>query len=139
MPRRKSPPDEENLPNVPMGTFFKYNSVGTNVYVKSLRTTQPKRVKRIRASAKGKGKKVRRSGLSLMASAEEPKPRSRREAIAYALAQMKGLYRPVKKPVTMRLDADVIAWFKKDGRRYQSRINEALRKVMEREMKEMGK
>lgn len=45
------------------------------------------------------------------------------------------LYRPVKKPVTLRLDADVIAWFKKDGRRYQTRINAALRTVMEREMK----
>lgn len=43
-------------------------------------------------------------------------------------------YRPLKKPVTLRLDADVIAWFKKDGRRYQTRINQALRKVMEREM-----
>ena len=45
------------------------------------------------------------------------------------------LYRPVKKPVTLRLDADVIAWFKKEGRRYQTRINAALRTVMEREMK----
>jgi uncharacterized protein (DUF4415 family) len=45
------------------------------------------------------------------------------------------LYRPIKKPVTLRLDADVIAWFKQEGRRYQTRINQALRKVMEREMK----
>lgn len=45
------------------------------------------------------------------------------------------LYRPLKRPVTLRLDADVIAWFKKDGRRYQTRINAALRKVMEREMR----
>ncbi|HTW59948.1 MAG TPA: BrnA antitoxin family protein [Terriglobales bacterium] len=44
-------------------------------------------------------------------------------------------YKPLKKPVTLRLDADVIAWFKKDGRRYQTRINEALRKVMEKELK----
>ena len=44
-------------------------------------------------------------------------------------------YRPVKKPITVRIDADVLAWFKKDGRKYQSRINAALRKVMEREMK----
>ena len=44
-------------------------------------------------------------------------------------------YRPLKKPVTLRLDADVIAWFKKDGRRYQTRINSALRRVMEREMR----
>jgi uncharacterized protein (DUF4415 family) len=97
--------------------------------------TQPKRVKQIRGSAKAKGKPVRRGGLSLMAVAEEPKPRSRREAIAYAIARMKELYRPVKSPVTMRLDADVIAWFKRDGPRYQSRINDALRKVMERDMK----
>jgi uncharacterized protein (DUF4415 family) len=45
------------------------------------------------------------------------------------------LYRPLKRPVTLRLDADVLAWFKKDGRRYQTRINTALRKVMEREIK----
>jgi len=45
------------------------------------------------------------------------------------------LYRPLKRPVTLRLDADVLAWFKKDGRRYQTRINSALRRVMEREMK----
>jgi uncharacterized protein (DUF4415 family) len=44
-------------------------------------------------------------------------------------------YKPLKKPVTLRLDADVIAWFKKDGRRYQTRINQALRDVMEREMR----
>ena len=48
------------------------------------------------------------------------------------------LYRPVKKPITVRLDADVLAWFKKDGKRYQTRINRALRKVMEREMKSQG-
>ena len=44
-------------------------------------------------------------------------------------------YRPLKKPVTLRLDADVIAWLKKDGRRYQTRINQALRRVVESEMK----
>jgi uncharacterized protein (DUF4415 family) len=47
-------------------------------------------------------------------------------------------YRPLKKPVTLRLDADVLAWFKKGGRRYQTRINQALRKVMERERKARG-
>jgi uncharacterized protein (DUF4415 family) len=44
-------------------------------------------------------------------------------------------YRPLKKPITVRIDADVLAWFKRDGKRYQTRINQALRKVMEREMK----
>jgi len=49
------------------------------------------------------------------------------------------IYRPLKKPVTLRLDADVLAWFKKDGRRYQTRINQALRQVVEREMKSRRK
>ena len=59
------------------------------------------------------------------------------EGQSFPLQSMKiaDFYRPLKKPVTLRLDADVIAWFKKDGRRYQTRINLALRKVMEREMK----
>lgn len=69
--------------------------------------------------------------------------RRRRKAMGLAglmeenLQNMKigDLYRPLKKPVTLRLDADVIAWFKRDGRRYQTRINAALRKVMEREMR----
>jgi len=69
--------------------------------------------------------------------------RRRRKALGLAglveenLQSMKigDLYRPLKKPVTLRLDADVLAWFKKDGRRYQTRINQALRKVMEREMR----
>ena len=42
------------------------------------------------------------------------------------------MYRPVKKPVTIRLDADVIAWLKKDGRGYQTKANALLRKEMVR-------
>ena len=38
----------------------------------------------------------------------------------------KRIYKPVKRPVTLRLDADVVAWFKKQGRGYQTRINQAL-------------
>jgi len=45
-------------------------------------------------------------------------------------SQWQGYYRPIKKPVTLRLDADILAWFKKQGRGYQTRINRALRKVM---------
>lgn len=44
--------------------------------------------------------------------------------------EMAEMYRPLKKPVTLRLDADVIAWFKAQGRGYQTRINRALRAVM---------
>ena len=45
------------------------------------------------------------------------------------------MYRPLKKPVTLRLDADVLAWFKVQGRGYQTRINSALRGVMMKEKK----
>jgi uncharacterized protein (DUF4415 family) len=79
----------------------------------------------------GKARKRKTSGkpLTLMAVAAES--RDRRMSLDAALE----FYRPRKSPVTLRLDADVLAWFKKDGRRYQTRINQALRKVMQREMR----
>lgn len=48
------------------------------------------------------------------------------------------LYKPIKKPVTLRLDADVLAWFKRQGRGYQTRINRALRKLMLDDRKKAG-
>ena len=39
-------------------------------------------------------------------------------------------YRPIKEAVSMRLDADVIAWLKKDGAGYQTRANKLLRELM---------
>lgn len=44
-------------------------------------------------------------------------------------------YRPIKKPVALRLDADLIAWLKSKGPGYQSRINEILRERMAAERK----
>ena len=39
-------------------------------------------------------------------------------------------YRPVKQQITARVDADVLAWLKSQGRGYQSRINAILRREM---------
>jgi uncharacterized protein (DUF4415 family) len=39
-------------------------------------------------------------------------------------------YRPVKQPVTLRLDADILAWFKKKYPKYQTAINSALRQYV---------
>jgi len=39
-------------------------------------------------------------------------------------------YRPVKKQITLRLDADVIAWLRKHGKGYQTRANSLLREIM---------
>ena len=46
-------------------------------------------------------------------------------------AEIGKFYRPKKKPVTMRLDSDVIAWLKADGRGYQTKANWLLRSAME--------
>ena len=44
-------------------------------------------------------------------------------------------YRPIKQQLTLRVDADVIDWFKSQGKGYQTRINELLRDVMMKEAK----
>lgn len=44
------------------------------------------------------------------------------------------MYRPLKMSVTVRLDADVLAWLRSKGGPYQTRMNELLREVMEREL-----
>lgn len=78
-----------------------------------------------RAKGRRRTRAVKAGGLSLSAPARDAKLRD---------LKIGDLYRPMKKPITVRIDADVLAWFKKDGRRYQTRINKALRKVMEREL-----
>ena len=40
-------------------------------------------------------------------------------------------FRPIKKQVTLRLDADLLAWFQEQGKGYQTRINGALREFVE--------
>ena|ERR1035438_2260422 len=39
-------------------------------------------------------------------------------------------YRPVKRQITARVDADVLEWLKSQGKGYQSRINAILRREM---------
>jgi len=57
------------------------------------------------------------------------------EILNWSDAQRGLFYRPVKKQITLRLDADILAWFKKrvpDGRGYQTEINRALRQHVQR-------
>ena len=93
------------------------------------RTKAVKKGRQAKAQKAGSPKKTQKT-ISLMAVAEKPKRRY------ITLPERMEWYRPIKKPVTLRLDADVIAWFKKSGRGYQTRINRALRKLMKDEMKE---
>ena len=48
-------------------------------------------------------------------------------------------YKPIKQQITLRLDSDIIHWFKaqmKDGRGYQTDINRALRNHISRQVNE---
>jgi uncharacterized protein (DUF4415 family) len=46
-------------------------------------------------------------------------------------AEVGRFYRPTKRPVTIRLDDDVIEWLKSYGRGYQTKANLLLRHAME--------
>jgi uncharacterized protein (DUF4415 family) len=46
-------------------------------------------------------------------------------------------YRPLKQAVSLRLDADVVAWLKKPGKGYQTRANHILRERMLAEMRKV--
>jgi uncharacterized protein (DUF4415 family) len=43
--------------------------------------------------------------------------------------------RPIKKPVGLKLDDDILDWFKSQGRGYQTRINSVLRRYVEAQRK----
>jgi len=53
----------------------------------------------------------------------------------FSRAQIGRFYRLVKQQVTLRLDADLLAWFRGQGGKYQTNINSALREIMENHAK----
>lgn len=96
--------------------------------------TQPKRHKRVTKRAKAPRratKRVARIEASAGSFSGRRRPR-------YLPEEWAGMYKPVKRPVTLRLDADVLAWFQRSGQGYQTRINQALRKAMSEERKKAG-
>jgi len=61
------------------------------------------------------------------------------ETIEWRNAKRGLFYRPIKQQITLRLDADLIAWFKAhgkdaDGQGYQTKINSALREYVEQQI-----
>jgi uncharacterized protein (DUF4415 family) len=52
------------------------------------------------------------------------------ELLDWSRAVVGKFYRPIKRPVTVRIDADVLAWLKRSGPGYQTRINALLRQAM---------
>ena len=60
------------------------------------------------------------------------------EVLDWSEARRGVFYRPVKQQITLRLDADILSWFKanaKDGRGYQTDINRTLREHVQRSQK----
>ena len=57
------------------------------------------------------------------------------EVLDWSSARRGLFYRPIKQQITLRLDADVVAWFKthaREGCGYQTDINNALREHVQR-------
>jgi uncharacterized protein (DUF4415 family) len=80
------------------------------------RVTKSEKNRQPGTKAAGAGAR-RKTTLSPRASLEEwNRP-------AVSMWEMMEFYKPIKKPVTLRLDADVLAWFRQDGRLDQTRIN----------------
>jgi len=52
------------------------------------------------------------------------------EVVDWRAAEVGRFYRPAKKPVTMRLDMDIVEWLKSYGPGYQTRVNHLLRHAM---------
>ena len=53
----------------------------------------------------------------------------------WKVAEVGKFYKPIKKQVTVRIDADVLAWLKSTGSGYQTRLNRELRDAMKRSLK----
>jgi uncharacterized protein (DUF4415 family) len=104
-----------------------------NIRMKKKNKRRMKVAGKVSKKRAGRGRKI--SGLKAAADEVRYSPSRTRDWST----EEAGWYRPIKKPVTLRLDADVIAWFKARGRGYQTRINRALRGLMLRERKSRSK
>lgn len=51
---------------------------------------------------------------------------------AWRVAEVGKFYSPIKKQVTVRIDADVLVWLKSGGNSCQTRLNRELRDAMKR-------
>jgi uncharacterized protein (DUF4415 family) len=105
--------------------FLPEHFVLAELYVQFYTYKQMKRRTRVTKAGATKARRtIRRKTITLMASVEESKNAH------VTIEQFQRMYKARKKAVTLRLDADVLAWFRREGRGYQTRINRALRGVM---------
>jgi uncharacterized protein (DUF4415 family) len=108
---------------------------------KSVESSQPERLVRkseadIRAYAKSPAAKEASARLRehVRATGGEPTAEDLK-AIPELTDEELSLFRPVKAPVTVRIDADVLAWLRTKGGQYQTHLNATLRAAMLAERK----
>ena len=53
-----------------------------------------------------------------------------RSSLPWLAAEVGRFYRPIKKQITIRIDADLLDWFKHEAEKYQTLINQACREYM---------
>jgi uncharacterized protein (DUF4415 family) len=105
---------------------------------KSAASSQPGRLTRrseadIRKYAKSTA--AQETSKRLRARGLEPTAEDLKEIPVLTTAELDAMYRPLKAPVTVRLDGDILAWLKAKGGRYQTHLNATLRTVMLAERK----
>ena len=61
------------------------------------------------------------------------------EITDWSNAERGRFYRPIKQAISLRVDADVLAWFRSLDGKYQSRINQALREYMDAHQRKSDK
>jgi uncharacterized protein (DUF4415 family) len=59
-------------------------------------------------------------------------------AADWARAERGKFYRSVKRQITLRLDADLVDYFERQGKGYQTRMNAALREWVEARQRKAG-
>jgi uncharacterized protein (DUF4415 family) len=84
--------------------------------------------KRVRAMRRNGEDRTDYAKLDAMSAAEIERAAKGEGEFDWARAQV-GFPLP-KRQLTMRLDGDVIDWFKRQGRGYQTRMNEVLRRFV---------
>ena len=61
------------------------------------------------------------------------------EVLDWSGARRGLFYRPVKQQITLRIDSDVVAWFRRNAPKgYQTNINRALREYVKRRERQAG-
>ena len=84
---------------------------------------------------------TRKQKAELTALAEMPDEKidysdiPKRPAGFWADAVRGGLYRPVKRQLTVRIDADVLVWLRSQGTGYHGRLNQILRSAMLKDLR----